>query len=238
MNANSSVGLELLNHFYQSRLTVERAAPIAEGGNRLKRSEDKEKRSREQGTRLTRGELFWIFLKAGFAFGGGLGILAVLEDELVDKRLAVTKEEFLTIYGIGRIVPSGTMTALAVAYGYKFGGLSGTVITLAALSLPVFVLTIALTIAYHYLRNSRVFDLLPVTIMPAALALIVVAALKLGKDVFRPSRELIFAGVAFSFALFLRLNPAFILLAGGVLGAFALRRIDVEDRAKKKGSEK
>ena len=47
--------------------------------------------------------------------------------------------EFLTIYGIGRIVPSGTMTALAVAYGYKFGGLTGTVIALAALSLPVFV---------------------------------------------------------------------------------------------------
>jgi len=214
------------------------AAPIAEGGNRLQRSEDKEKRSRGQGTRVTRAELFLIFLKAGLAFGGGLGILAVLEDELVDKRRAVAREEFLTIYGIGRIVPSGTMTALAVAYGYKFGGLSGTVITLAALSLPVFVLTIALTIAYHYLRNSRLFDLLPVTIMPAALALIAVAALKLGKDVFRPSRELIFAGVAFSFALFLRLNPAFILLAGGVLGAFALRRIDVEDRAKKKGSEK
>ena len=86
---------------------------------------------------MTRGELFLIFLRAGLAFGGGLGILAVLEDELVDKRRAVTKEEFLTIYGIGRIVPSGTMTALAVAYGYKFGGLSGTVITLAALSLPV-----------------------------------------------------------------------------------------------------
>jgi len=60
----------------------------------------------------------------------------------------------------------------------------GTVIALTALSLPVFVLTIALTIAYHYLRNSRLLDLLPVTIMPAALALIIVAALKLGKDVF------------------------------------------------------
>jgi chromate transporter len=163
-----------------------------------------------------------------------LGILAVLEEELVDKRRAVTKEEFLTIYGIGRIVPSGTMTALAVAYGYKFGGVSGTVIAVAALSLPVFVLTIALTIAYHYLRNSRFFDLLPVTIMPGALALIVVAALKLGKDVFRPSPELIFAGVAFALALFLRLNPALILLAGGFLGAFALPGIEAE---KKKGSE-
>jgi chromate transporter len=182
--------------------------------------------------------LFSIFLKAGLAFGGGLGILAVLEAELVDKRRAVTKEEFLTIYGIGRIVPSGTMTALAIGYGYKFGGLSGTVITLAALSLPVFVLTIALTIAYHYLRNSRVFDLLPVTIMPAALALIVVAALKLGKDVFRPSRELIIAGAAFALALFLRLNPALILLAGGALGSFIFQKVEEENETRKKGSEK
>jgi len=188
-------------------------------------------------TRVTRGDLFSIFLRAGLAFGGGLGILAVLEQELVNKRRAVTTDEFLTIYGIGRIVPSGTMTALAVAYGYKFGGLWGTVIALAALSLPVFVLTIALTIAYHYLRSSRLFDLLPITIMPAALALIAVAALKLGKDVFRPSRELIVAGVAFALALFLRLNPALILLAGGVLGAFALQKVE-EGKIKEKESAK
>jgi chromate transporter len=204
----------------------------------FKKVENNEKKRGEHTTLVMRGELFLIFLKAGLAFGGGLGILAVLEDELVDKRRAVTKEEFLTIYGVGRIVPSGTMTALAIAYGYKFGGLSGTVIALAALSLPVFVLTIALTIAYHYLRNSRVFDLLPVTIMPAALALIVVAALKLGKDVFRPSRELVIAGVAFALALFLRLNPALILLAGGALGAFILQKVEAENETKKKGSEK
>ena len=188
-------------------------------------------------TRVTRGDLFSIFLRAGLAFGGGLGILAVLEQELVNKRRAVTTDEFLTIYGIGRIVPSGTMTALAVAYGYKFGGLWGTLIALAGLSLPVFVLTIALTIAYHYLRSSRLFDLLPITIMPAALALIAVAALKLGKDVFRPSRELIVAGVAFALALFLRLNSALILLAGGVLGAFALQKVE-EGKIKEKESAK
>jgi chromate transporter len=188
--------------------------------------------------RVTRSELFLIFLKAGLAFGGGLGILAVLEDELVSKRRAVTREEFLTIYGIGRIVPSGTMTALAVAYGYKFGGMPGTVIALLALSLPVFLLTIALTIAYHYLRNSRVFGLLPITIMPAALALIVVAALKLGKDVFRPSRELLIACTAFVLALFLRLNPAIILLAGGAVGAFILQGNEKEKITRKKGGGK
>jgi chromate transporter len=183
---------------------------------------------------LSRGELFLIFLKAGLAFGGGLGILAVLEDELVSKRRVVSREEFLTIYGIGRIVPSGTMTALAVAYGYKFAGMSGTFIALIALALPAFVLTIALTIAYRYLRDSRLFQLLPITIMPAALALIVAAALKLGKDVFRPSRELVMAGAAFAFTLFLHLNPALLLVAGGVLGALVLK----DSEAKKEKDEK
>jgi chromate transporter len=199
----------------------------------LKKLEDKV----EPPTPVTRAELFLIFLKAGLAFGGGLGILAVLEEELVSKRRVVSRDEFLTIYGIGRIVPSGTMTALAVAYGYKFGGMPGTVIALTALVLPAFVLTVVLTIAYRYLRNSSLFDLLPVSIMPAALALIVVAALKLGKDVFRPSRELVFASVAFALALFLRLNPALILMAGGIIGAFALRKMEVDD-SKKKGQEK
>jgi chromate transporter len=190
--------------------------------------------SKDYSSRITKGELFSIFLKAGLAFGGGLGILAVLEDEFVSKRRVVSKEEFLTIYGIGRVVPSGTMTALAVAYGYKFGGLAGTVIALTALSLPVFILTIALTVAYHYLRSSRLFDLFPITIMPAALALIVVAAFKLGKNVFRPSRELILAGVAFALALFLQLNPALILLAGGVIGAFVLQGVEDESHVNKK----
>jgi chromate transporter len=206
----------------------------ANGGQAILENDDHKHEEQRSVARLKRGELFLIFLKAGLAFGGGLGILAVLEDELVSKRRVVSKEEFLTIYGIGRIVPSGTMTALAVAYGYKFAGMSGTVIALAALALPVFVLTIALTIAYHYLRDSRVFDLLPVTIMPAALALIVVAALKLGKDVFRPSRELVIAGVAFALALFLHFNPALLLLAGGVLGAFVLKDVDEQKERDKK----
>lgn len=174
------------------------------------------------GQRLGYGEMFIIFLKAGMAFGGGLGILAVLEDELVTKRQLISRDEFLTVYGIGRIVPSGTMTALAVAYGYKFGRLRGTVVALTALVLPAFLLTILLTIAYGYLKSGALLDLLPVTILPAALAFIVVAALKLGRDVFRPSVELLLAAGAFAGALFFHLNPSVLLVAGGAVGIFAL----------------
>jgi chromate transporter len=174
---------------------------------------------------ITRRALFGIFLKAGLAFGGGLGILAVLEQELVTRHQAIDREEFLRLYGLGRVVPSGTMTALAVAYGYRFAGLIGTVIALCGLVLPALVLTVALTAAYGLLQQHRwLLDLLPVTILPAALAFIVVAALRLGRDVFRPSRELLLASGAFLGAAVFHLNPVVLLLAGGVAGMLLFGR--------------
>jgi chromate transporter len=167
---------------------------------------------------ITRRALFGIFLKAGLAFGGGLGILAVLEQELVTRRRAVDREEFLRLYGLGRIVPSGTMTALAVAYGYRFAGPIGTAIALCGLVLPALTLTVALTAAYGLLRRGPLLDLLPVTILPAALAFIVVAGVRLGRDIFRPSRELLLATAAFLGATGFGLSPVVLLLAGGAAG--------------------
>ena len=173
---------------------------------------------------ISRRALFGIFLKAGLAFGGGLGILAVLEQELVTRRQAVGREEFLRLYGLGRIVPSGTMTALAVAYGYRFAGLPGTVISLTALVLPALVLTVALTAVYGLVRQQQWLpELLPVTILPAALAFIVVAGVRLGREVFRPSRELVLAAAAFAGAAVLHLSPVLLLLAGGVAGTVLFR---------------
>src|SRR5262249_451119 len=70
---------------------------------------------------LTRGELFRVFMKAGLAFGGSLGMVAALEEELVHRRRLVGREDFLATYALGRVVPCGTNTALAVAFGHRFG---------------------------------------------------------------------------------------------------------------------
>ena len=70
--------------------------------------------------------------------------------------------------------------------------------------------------------------------MSCTVALIVVAALKLGKDVFRPSRELVIVVAAFALALFLHFNPALLLLAGGVLGALVLKDVEEENEKKEK----
>lgn len=173
---------------------------------------------------LTYQDLLIIFFKAGMTFGGGVSILSELEDELVRHHKVVTKEDFLATYALGRIVPSGTMIALAVAYGYQFGSWLGTVIALIGLILPAFVITISLTVAYVHIKNTSLLDLLPVTLLPAAVALIVVAAFKVSKNVLRSSLDLILVIGAFVVTFVFNLNPTLLMVVGGILGIFLFGR--------------
>src|SRR3954468_18809559 len=127
--------------------------------------------------------LFVLFLRAGLVFGGGITIMAVLQEELVRRRRAVSRTEFLTLYGLARIVPSGTITALAVGFGYLFGGFPGTVVALAGVALPARVPTIALTVLYASARGSPWFDVVVATLLPAAVALLAGAVLSIGREV-------------------------------------------------------
>jgi chromate transporter len=164
-----------------------------------------------------------MFLKIGLSYGAGTGMSAVLQDELVGRRQAMTRAEFMTIYGLARLVPSGSMTALAVAVGQRYQGLAGTVVVLAAMILPGFVLTVAFTVAYTALVGSRAMDLANATLIPAALAIVAVSTFKLGQEFLRPSLELVLAVVAAASVLVFGLHPSLLLLAGGVVGAIALR---------------
>jgi chromate transporter len=172
---------------------------------------------------LSQGELFVAFFKAGLAFGGGLGIMAALEKELVVRKQVVTREDFLATYSLARLVPSGTMSAMAVAYGRRFGGWSGSAIALTAMVLPSAALTVLLTVAYQALAKSPALGLMSSTVLPASVAFIVLAALKFGKTVCKPSAELAIAVAAFGATVVFDLHPALILLGGALTGLLAWR---------------
>jgi len=180
--------------------------------------------------RLTLGQLFAVFFKAGCAFGGGLGVLALLQEQLVTLRRILPDKELLTLWSIGRIMPSGTMTAVAVAVGHRLAGFPGTVVALVAMILPGFVCVVLLTMAYGWLAHGAVLEYIDATLLPAALGIIVISAARLGRPIFRPSRDLFFAAVSCGVALLPEMNPAVVILAGGIAGAFFLRGRDEKPR--------
>jgi chromate transporter len=169
------------------------------------------------------GALFLLFLRAGMIFGGGLAVTAVLLQDLVQRRRAITRSHFLALYGLARLIPSGTTTALAVGLGHRFAGFPGTVVALLGVALPSLAPTIALTVLYDAVRDSPWLDLLPVTLLPAAVALLASAVLTMGREVDRRSIEPLLAAGAFAGAIALGINPGLLLVAGGALGALLLR---------------
>lgn len=169
-------------------------------------------------------QLFVLFFKAGCAFGGGLGILAVLEDELVIRRRLISRQDLLSLWGIGRVVPCGTMTAVTVALAHRFCGHLGVIAALVAVILPGFVCTVALTAAYGLFAHGPVLDYIGATLLPSALAFIVIAGVRLGREIFRPSLELVLAVAAFLAAVLFDLSPTLLMILGGVIGAVFLRQ--------------
>jgi chromate transporter len=175
------------------------------------------------GARLPPAQIFLIFFKAGCAFGGGLGVLAILEEELVVRRRIMGRSDLLTLWSIGRIVPCGTMTAVTVAIGHRFGGFLGSVVALGAVILPGFCCTVAMAAAYSVLGQGTALLYVKVTLIPAALAIILAAALRISREIAWPSWELALAVAALAGELAFRPNPTLLLLGGGAVGAIFLR---------------
>ena len=63
--------------------------------------------------RLTLAQLFVIFFKAGCGFGGGLGVLALLQEQLVTLRRILPDKELMTLWSIGRLMPSAAGSRVA-----------------------------------------------------------------------------------------------------------------------------
>lgn len=172
---------------------------------------------------LSVAQIFLVFFRAGWGFGGGLAVLAMLEEELVTRRRIMTRSDLITLWSIGRIVPCGTMTAVAVAIGHRLGGFPGSVAALVAMILPGFVSTVALAAGYAVLGHGTALDYVRVTLIPAALGLIMVSAVRIGREIPIPSAELVIAVAALIAAVAFRVNPTLLLFGGGVIGAFFLR---------------
>lgn len=87
------------------------------------------------------GSLFGIFLKIGaFTFGGGYGMLRLLEEECVEKRDLLTREEFLNMVAMAESTPGPVSINSATYIGYKRAGVLGAAVATLAVCLPSFVL--------------------------------------------------------------------------------------------------
>ena len=70
--------------------------------------------------------IFAYFIKIGsFTFGSGWSILAQMEQEFVDKRRWLTKQELLELVAVGKSLPGIMITNITMLFGYQMAGVLG-----------------------------------------------------------------------------------------------------------------
>ena len=85
-------------------------------------------------------KMAWFFLVTGaFTFGGGLAVVPLLQEGLVEQGHWLTTADFLTAIAVGMVTPGPVMTVATFA-GYLVAGPWGAVICTIAIYLPSFLL--------------------------------------------------------------------------------------------------
>ena len=169
------------------------------------------------------GEIAGLFLKLGLiAFGGPAAHVAMLEDEVVERRRWISRQHFLDLVGATNLVPGPNSTEMTMHVGFERAGWRGLFVAGACFIGPAVLLTGALAWLYVAYGTVPAVEPLLVGIKPAVLAVIAGALWKLGRKAVK-GWQLGVLAVAVALAVLLGVGEVPALLVGGVAGAVALR---------------
>lgn len=164
------------------------------------------------------GELAALFLKLGtIGFGGPAVHIGMMEAEVVTRRQWVSREYFLDLVGATNLIPGPNSTEMAIHLGFIRAGWAGLVMAGLCFILPAVLITAGL--AWAYVKFGSLPQVAPFFygIKPAVLAVILAAALRLGRTAVKGWR-LGVVGVGVVLASLGGVNEVLALFAGGALG--------------------
>ena len=175
-------------------------------------------------------EVAALFFKLGvIGFGGPAAHIALMEDEVVEKRAWLSRERFLDLVGVTSIIPGPNSTEMAIHLGFLRGGWIGLLLAGGCFIFPAVTLTTILAWAYMtYGAIPEVAHLL-YGIKPAVLAVILGALWRLGQKAVKGWR-LSFLGLAVMLVALTQFSGVLALIGGGIIGMFWLKMTRPRDR--------
>ncbi|BAZ32762.1 chromate transporter [Cylindrospermum sp. NIES-4074] len=170
-------------------------------------------------------QLGWFFLKVGSVlFGGGYLLVAFLQGGLVQEYGWLTQQQLLDAIAIGQFTP-GPVLSTATFIGYILAGIPGAIVATLGIFLPSFLFVAALNPLIPRLRASAWTRAFLDAVNVSAVALMVVTTLQLGKATLTlpqaPYVDVLAVAIALTaavFALRFRINAAWLVLGGAVIG--------------------
>lgn len=163
-------------------------------------------------------KLGWFFMKVGAVlYGSGYVLVAFLEGGLVQQYGWLTQTQLLDAIAIGQLTP-GPVLSTATFIGYVIDGVPGATVATVGIFLPSFFFVLALNPLIPKLRRSTWMSSFLDAVNVAALALMAAVTIELGVAVLTSWSAWVIAALGAVATVRYRLNAAWLVLGGAVLG--------------------
>ena len=168
--------------------------------------------------------LFLTFLKIGaFTFGGGYAMIALLENEFIEKKGWLDRDEFLDMAAIAESTPGPVAVNSATYIGYKIGGAAGAALATLAVCLPSFVVIYIISLFFDQFLSLKYVACAFRGIQACVVYLIFSAGLRMIKGLDKSVMNrlvvaLVMAAMLLSSALAASLSSIFYILICGLAG--------------------
>ncbi len=188
-------------------------------------------------------QLAWTFFVIGaFTIGGGYAMLSLIQNQVVVEHGWISESTFTDIVAVSQMTPGpiGINSATYVGYdvlyaatGSHFLGICGSLTATLALMVPSFVIMLLIVRFYVKFRSSKLYAGTMDWLKPAVVGLIGAAAvilivkttwmggiprMQVVADNFPDWKSWVLLGGAFVAGYWGKVNPIWLIVAGGVLG--------------------
>lgn len=182
--------------------------------------------------------LFLTMLKIGlFTFGGGYAMIALLENEFVEKKKWLEKDEFLDVAAIAESTPGPIAINAATYIGYKNAGIIGSIMATLGICVPSFVIIYTISLFFDAFLSLTLVAYAFKGIQICVVYLILTAGLKMLKQMKKNAFNVIIISITLIcmilFSWFaVKFSTIFYILISGICGVavYFLGKIRKEEK--------
>lgn len=183
--------------------------------------------------------LFYLCLIMGATcFGGGYGMIPVMEREFVTKRKYVSESDMADIVSLAQSLPGLISFNTVILISYRKAGILGVISSILGLLIPSLVIISVIVVVYEHFADNKWVNSALKGIKFAVIGVLIYAVVKLSKNSLVKWYHYLIAIFVLLLSLFVDINPIYIIITVGVVFTSACYLNDLITKKKKKAEIK
>ena len=154
--------------------------------------------------------------------GGGMAVFPALKHEVVGVHHWLTEAALIHLYSVGQMAPGPNMMMVS-SIGERVAGPLGSLVVVMAFFLPTALLTFAVGRLWARLEQWRWRNAIQQGLGAVSVGLVLAGSITLARGALLDWVAVAIAAAVFLILLRTKINPAFLIMGGAVIGAIAFR---------------